>query len=70
MASKRVLSSGEAFRAAYFTDLDAATIQHIGTNIAFLASLRVIYSITFLPALRDSLCTMMTDILLPRMSRD
>jgi len=30
----------------------------------------VIYSITFLPALRDSLCLMMTDILLPRMSRD
>jgi uncharacterized protein (TIGR02172 family) len=60
----------EAFRAAYFVDLDAATIAYIDANIAFLASLRVIYSITFLPALRDSLCSMMTDILLPRMSRD
>ena len=60
----------EAFRAAYFTDLDTATIAYIDANIAFLASLRVIYSITFLPALRDSLCTMMTDILLPRMPRD
>jgi hypothetical protein len=60
----------EAFRAAYFVDLDAATIAYIDANIAFLASLRVIYSITFLPALRDSLCAMMTDILLPRMSRD
>ena len=59
----------EAFRDAYFTDLDAATIAYIDANIAFLASLRVIYSITFLPALRDSLCSMMTDILLPRMSR-
>lgn len=59
----------EAFRAAYFTDLDAAAIAYIDANIAFLASLRVIYSITFLPALRDSLCSMMTDILLPRMSR-
>jgi len=60
----------EAFRVAYFVDLDAATIAYIDANIAFLASLRVIYSITFLPALRDSLCAMMTDILLPRMSRD
>jgi len=60
----------EAFRAAYIVDLDAATIAYIDANIAFLASLRVIYSITFLPALRDSLCSMMTDILLPRMSRD
>ena len=60
----------EAFRAAYFVDLDAATIAYIDANIAFLASLRIIYSITFLPALRDSLCAMMTDILLPRMSRD
>jgi len=60
----------EAFREAYFVDLDAATIAYIDANIAFLASLRVIYSITFLPALRDSLCAMMTDILLPRMSRD
>jgi uncharacterized protein (TIGR02172 family) len=59
----------EAFRSAYFVDLDVATIAYIDANIAFLASLRVIYSITFLPALRDSLCSMMTDILLPRMSR-
>jgi len=60
----------EAFRATYFVDLDVATIAYIDANIAFLASLRIIYSITFLPALRDSLCAMMTDILLPRMSRD
>jgi uncharacterized protein (TIGR02172 family) len=60
----------EAFRAAYFVDLDAVTIAYIDANIAFLASLRIVYSITFLPALRDSLCSMMTDILLPRMSRD
>jgi uncharacterized protein (TIGR02172 family) len=52
----------------YFADKPATERAFFERNRPFLASLRLIYTITFLPAMRDQLASIIKDVLLPRMA--
>ncbi|BBK32112.1 uncharacterized protein (TIGR02172 family) [Stella humosa] len=57
----------EHFLKHYFADKPDADYQYFLRNKAFLASLRLIYTVTFLPKLREQLATTIKDLLLPQM---
>ena len=57
----------ESFLKAYFANKPQQELDFFRSNMAFLASLRLIYTITFLPALRDQLAVTVKDFLLPKM---
>ena len=71
MATKIPLETGiklwEAFSKNYFLDKPVEDFDYFYNNRYFFASLRIIYTITFLPKLKDELVTMMKQILIPRM---
>lgn len=52
----------------YFADRSAEEMAFAERNRDFLASLRLIYTITFLPKLREQLAAAVKDVLLPRMT--
>ena len=52
---------------AYFADKPAEEYRLFEENRHFLASLRLIYTVTFLPKLREPLAAMIKDVLLPKM---
>ena len=58
----------EHFLNHYFADKPAEERAFFERNRHFLASLRLIYTITFLPALRDQLAATIKDVLLPKMA--
>lgn len=60
----------EAFLKHYFADKPAAEYEFFDRNRYFLGSLRAIYSITFLPQLRQDLSRMVKDILMPRIREE
>lgn len=60
----------EGFFTHYFADKPASEREWFLRNRYFLGSLRLIYSVTFLPQLRDQLTTWIRDILLPRMKEE
>ena len=51
----------------YFADKPAAEYEFFLRNRDFLGSLRLIYTITFLPKMREQLAGVVKDLLLPRM---
>ena len=57
----------EAFLRHYFADRPAADYRLFERHKYFLASLRLIYTITFLPALRDRFAAVIKNTLIPRM---
>lgn len=57
----------ESFLKAYFANKPQQELDFFRNNMAFLASLRLIYTITFLPALREQLAITVKDFLLPKM---
>lgn len=57
----------ESFLKAYFANKPQQELDFFRSNMAFLASLRLIYTITFLPALREQLAITVKDFLLPKM---
>lgn len=71
MATKIPADAGqqlwESFIRHYFADKPAEEYRFFEENMYFLASLRLIYTITFLPSLRDRLAAAVKDLLLPRM---
>lgn len=60
----------EAFRRHYFTGKPASEHEFFERNRHFLASLRVVYAITFLPHMRPELARMMAEVLMPRIRRE
>lgn len=58
----------EAFLNEYFAGRPETERRLFEANRYFLSSLRIIYTITFLPALRDRFVRAMKEILLPRMN--
>lgn len=71
MATKIPAEAGqqfwESFLRHYFADKPAEEYRFFEENMYFLASLRLIYTITFLPKLRDRFAIAVKDVLLPRM---
>lgn len=71
MATKIPAEAGqqlwESFIRHYFADKSEEEYRFFEENMYFLASLRLIYTITFLPSLRDRLAAAVKDVLLPRM---
>lgn len=59
----------ERFLAHYFADRPRADFEFYQANRDFLALLRLIYTITFLPKMRDACARMIRDILLPRIGQ-
>lgn len=59
----------DAFLQHYFADKPVEEYQFFQRNMHFLASLRLIYTITFLPALKDRMVAAIRDVLLPRMTQ-
>lgn len=57
----------DAFLHHYFADKSPEEYRLFESNKYFLASLRLIYTITFLPAFRDRCATFIKDLLIPRM---
>ncbi len=57
----------EGFLKHYFADKTDEEYQFFQRNMHFLASLRLIYTITFIPKLREKLAGMIKDVLLPKM---
>lgn len=57
----------DRFLTHYFADKPVEEYQFFQRNMHFLASLRLIYTITFLPSLRERLSRAVKDVLLPRM---
>ncbi len=57
----------DGFLAHYFADKPAEEHRFFEENRHFLASLRLIYTITFLPRLREQLAQTIKDVLLPKM---
>jgi uncharacterized protein (TIGR02172 family) len=57
----------ERFLAHYFADKPAHELAYFNRNRDFFASLRLIYTITFLPKMRDMCVAMIQDTLMPRM---
>jgi uncharacterized protein (TIGR02172 family) len=70
VATKIPASAGtqlwDAFLRHYFADKPQEEYRLFESNKYFLASLRLIYTITFLPALRDRCAMFIKDMLLPR----
>ena len=58
----------ERFLACYFADKPAEEYEFFQRNRYFLASLRLIYTITFLPSLKERLAVMIKDVLLPKIA--
>ena len=56
------------FLTHYFADKPVEEYQFFLSNMYFLASLRLIYTITFLPSLRERLSRAIKDVLLPKMT--
>ena len=71
MATKIPTEAGvrlwDHFLRHYFADKPAEDYQFFLRNMHFLASLRLIYTITVLPSLRDRLARAIKDVLLPKM---
>ncbi len=57
----------ESFISSYFADRPAEDYEFFWRNRFFLASLRAIYTVTFLPYLRPKMIDILRDILLPGM---
>jgi uncharacterized protein (TIGR02172 family) len=57
----------ESFLSSYFTTRPASDYEFFCRNRYFLASLRAIYTITFLPYMRPRMISAVQDFLLPRM---
>ncbi|RTL84240.1 MAG: STAS domain-containing protein [Hyphomicrobiales bacterium] len=57
----------ESFIEAYFSDLPASELSVFQRNRYFLASLRAIYTVTFLPQLQSKMVEIVRDGLLPKM---
>ena len=57
----------ESFLKHYFSDKPEEELRFFQRNRHFLASLRLIYTITFLPKLREQLALTIKDLLLPKM---
>lgn len=57
----------ERFLESYFHDLPASEFEFFQRNRYFLASLRAIYTVTFLPAMRSRMVEVVQDHLLPKM---
>lgn len=57
----------ERFLVHYFADRPEAELEFFEANRHFLAALRPIYVITYLPSLRDDCARIVRDVLLPRM---
>ncbi|MEI8299969.1 MAG: anti-sigma factor antagonist [Pseudomonadota bacterium] len=55
----------EKFIAAYFADRPVAEFEFFRRNEAFLASLRLIHAVTFLPLAKDILVAKIRDVFLP-----
>jgi len=58
----------EHFLQHYFADKPVEEYEFFQSNKYFLASLRLIYTITFLPSLRERLTRAIKDVLLPKMT--
>jgi len=56
----------DGFYKHYFEDKPAEERAFFDNNRYFFASLRIIFSITFLPKLREQLVTMLKEILIPK----
>lgn len=71
MATKIASDQGfvlwESFLKAYLANKPQRDLDFFRSNKAFFASLRLIYTITFPPALRDQLAITVKDFLLPKM---
>ena len=67
LPNEKGLELWEAFAENYFSDKPAEDFDYFYNNRYFFASLRIIYTITFLPKLKDELVNMMKQILMPRM---
>jgi uncharacterized protein (TIGR02172 family) len=67
MPSDQGVQLCEAFIASYFSDRPAAEYAFFHRNRFFLASLRAIYTVTFLPYLRPRMVDVIRDVLLPKM---
>lgn len=57
----------EHFLAAYFREKPVAEYRFFEENRSFLAALRLIYTSTFLPSLKDANARIIKEILMPRM---
>ncbi len=57
----------DSFLASYFADKSAAEYEFFHRKRFFLASLRAIYTVTFLPHMRSRMIEVVRDSLLPRM---
>ena len=72
MATKIPAEAGvelwERFLHHYFADKPAEEYQLFESNKYFLASLRLIYTITFLPALRERFARTIKEVLLPKIA--
>jgi uncharacterized protein (TIGR02172 family) len=60
----------ERFVAHYFADKTPEEYAYFNRNRAFLASLRLIYTVTFLPKMRDACVQMIRDTLMPRIRQE
>jgi uncharacterized protein (TIGR02172 family) len=67
MPSEQGVQLWEAYITSYFADRPAAEYAFFHQNRFFLASLRAIYTITFLPYLRPRMIDILRDVLLPKM---
>jgi uncharacterized protein (TIGR02172 family) len=67
MPSDQGLQLCDSFISAYFADKGAADYAFFQQNRYFLASLRAIYTITFLPYMRSRMIEVVRDALLPKM---
>lgn len=56
----------ERFQVHYFADKSPEEYAYFDTHRDFLASLRLIYTVTFLPKMRDACVHMIRDLLMPR----
>jgi hypothetical protein len=62
------LALWENFLPCYFADRPAGERALFEANKHFLASMRLIYTITFLPALRDRCASLIKEVLMPRIA--
>ncbi|MBS7792675.1 anti-sigma factor antagonist [Roseococcus sp. SDR] len=62
------LALWENFLSCYFADRPPEERALFEANKHFLASMRLIYTITFLPALRDRCASLIKDVLMPRIA--
>ncbi|MGE5389376.1 MAG: anti-sigma factor antagonist [Hyphomicrobiales bacterium] len=67
MPSDQGVKFCESFISSYFADRPAADYEFFHRNRFFLASLRAIYTVTFLPYLRPRMIELLRNVLLPKM---